>query len=122
MGSKVLFSVNPASAQGHASLLAACSRQGAAKAPALDGHCSKATPVSAPKLLSPYTSSVLTLTTRLMRGDMRHASSSMCVPKVLFMVKARLLPKELSTCVCSPDRVSFLQLLCLGSAEGDQGR
>lgn len=67
----------------------------------IDGSVAKwALPFSAPRLLSPYTSSVLTLMTRLMLVDILHASRSTCVPYVLFMVNARLLPKELSTCVC----------------------
>ena len=57
-------------------------------------------PVSFPRLVSPYTSSVETLMNRLMVPHMRDASSSTWVPYVLFMVKARLLPNELSTCVC----------------------
>lgn len=37
-------------------------------------------PSAAPKLVSPYTSSVDTLITRLMLGAIRHASSKTCVP------------------------------------------
>jgi hypothetical protein len=56
-------------------------------------------PCSLPREVSPYTSSVLTLMKRLMVPVMRAASSITCVPYVLFMVNARLLPKLLSTCV-----------------------
>lgn len=36
---------------------------------------------------------------------MRAASSRTWVPYVLFMVKAREFPKELSTCVCRQDHI-----------------
>lgn len=58
-------------------------------------------PCSFPRLVSPYTSSVDTLMKRLMVPVMRAASSMTCVPKMLFMVKEKLLPKLLSTCVCA---------------------
>ena len=57
-------------------------------------------PFSLPRLLSPYTSSVDTFMKRRICPDIRHASSSTCVPYVLFIVNAKLLPNELSTCVC----------------------
>jgi hypothetical protein len=49
----------------------------------------------------PRTSSVDTLMKRRTVPALRAASSSTCVPYVLFMVNARLLPKLLSTCVCA---------------------
>ena len=45
-----------------------------------DGQVEQEVPFSAPRLLSPYTSSVLTLMTRFMWPDMRQASNSTCVP------------------------------------------
>ena len=47
------------------------------------------------------TSSVETAMKRRMPPYTRQASRSTCVPYVLFMVKAKLLPKELSTWVCA---------------------
>lgn len=49
------------------------------------------------------TSSVETATKRRIPPYTWQASRSTCVPYVLFMVKARLLPKELSTWVCTMD-------------------
>lgn len=54
-------------------------------------------PCSMPRLVSPYTSSVLTLMKRLIRPVMRAASNNTWVPYVLFIVNAKLLPKLLST-------------------------
>ena len=55
------------------------------------------------------TSSVLTLMKRRMPPYTRVASSSTCVPYVLFSVNAKLLPKELSTCVCMVEATLTLQ-------------
>lgn len=63
-------------------------------------YCPAPAPVVLPKLVSPYTSSVLTFIKRRIVPAIRLASSNTCVPYVLFKVNARLFPNELSTCVC----------------------